>query len=320
MLRAVPGVERLVRPGPLGEVGPVRPAPAVLGEATVHSPTHPFEQALREALISLKEGLARVQAESDPLARHLGYRALDREATDGKVDPEQLSRPDEQQWARELLQTVHREVGRSALYLDDAARVDLEVLLRWELRRHEREDAEARRAAALHVEQLEHASARRVVEEVERTEQTVSRLAPPRPGWQRAAGVLLAALGLIALGLVVGQPGLLAKWWRGLPSVRWGSLLGGLGAALAGAWLAVDPQQRRAWLVRRLLELAELRRTASEREAAALEALTRAKKLFEEVDAECQREEAAALAVLQRRPGAERYVSLTAPVVVPSAG
>lgn len=315
MIRPVVAVDRIVRPGPLGEVAAVRPAPAVLGDATIHQPLHPFEQALREALVSLKEGLARVQGELDPLSRHLGYRALDREVGDRKLDPEQLSRPDEQQWARELLHTVHTEAARSTLYLDDAARVDLEVLLRWELKRHERDDAEARRAAALHLEQTQQAAVRRMVDEASSTEAEVAQLRPERSAWQRALGLVVGLAGLLAFFAIVMQPSLLAKWARGLPAVRWSSVALSLVFVAGGGWIAIDPRQRRAWLVRRLLELAELRRTAAEREAEAREALTRAKKLFEEVDAELQREEAAALAVLQRRPGAERYVNLTRPVV-----
>jgi hypothetical protein len=38
--------------------------------------------------------------------------------------------------------------------------------------------------------------------------------------------------------------------------------------------------------------------------------------LFEEVDDACRREEAAALAVLQRRPGARRYVNTSETVLV----
>jgi hypothetical protein len=99
------------------------------------------------------------------------------------------------------------------------------------------------------------------------------------------------------------------------PGWRWSWLLAASLFVLLGSWLSLDPLARRAWLVRRLEQLTAWRQTAAEREARARQTLLHALKLFEEVDAQCRREEAAADAVFQRRPGVQRYVAKSGAVV-----
>jgi len=44
----------------------------VLGGDTERRPVTPFEQVLREPIVGLRESMARVETEVDPLAKHLG--------------------------------------------------------------------------------------------------------------------------------------------------------------------------------------------------------------------------------------------------------
>ena len=295
---------------------PAQSAAEVLGAATERTPVTPFERALREAIVALRESLARIDAEADPLAKHLGFRALNRDVGTRGLDEKQLSQPEDQAYARQLLDSARGREAQSFAALDDAARLDLEVLLRMEERLHTREDASSRRAAATSEEAAERAKVERLQRDLEQRCAAVDRLtSATRPLWLRVLGIVLA---LLSLGVVavLRLPRLLGEWARGLPPLQWTSVLGALGLALLGAWLSVDPQQRRAWLLARAQRLADSRRGAAERAARAAEALTRARKLFEQVDDECRREAAAALAVLQRRPGAQRYVNMSETVVV----
>jgi hypothetical protein len=333
MLKPVTGSAQLTPPAPAvrPEARAVGPAPALDG-ATVHAPRGAFEETLRAALISLKEGAVRVEREADPLARHLGFRGLERELATGPAAVfgpsagegerssearglEHLARPEEQQWARELLQTLRGGVERSFAALDEPAREDLARLLQQQVRARQWAEAQAQLEAVRRAAEQARTAARLVVERVAHAERREAALPGSRPAWQVNTGLVLAAHGLVTLLLVALQPSVLRLWARGLPGLSWGLLLGGLAALGAGAFWALDPRLRRAWLARQLAGLAELKRTHAEREAAAAAALARARKLFEEVDAECQREEAALRAVLARRPGVERYVNLAGPVV-----
>lgn len=333
MVKPVTGPERLTPLAPVvrPEARAVSPAPALDG-ATVHAPRGAFEEALRAALISLKEGVVRAEREADPLARHLGFRALEHELATGPAAAfgppageaerpaearglEHLARPEEQQWARELLHTLRGGVERSFAALDQAAREDLALLLQQQVRARQWVEAQAQFEAVRQAAEQARTAARLAVERAAHAERREAALPGSRPAWQVNTGLVLAAHGLVALLLVALQPSLLRLWARGLPGLSWGLLLGGLVGLGAGAFWVLDPRLRRAWLARQLARLAELKRTHAEREAAAAAALAHAKKLFEQVDAECQREEAALRAVLARRPGVERYVNLAGPVV-----
>jgi hypothetical protein len=289
----------------------------VLGAATNRAPVTPFEQALREAIVGLRESMARIEAEVDPLTKHLGFRALNRDVRARGLDERQLKEPEDQSYARELLDAARGREAQSFAALDDAARGDLELLLHLEERLHARDEASSRRATATRDDATERARVERMQRELERKCAVVDRLAATeRPLWLRVLGVVLAMVSLVMAVVVVGLPRLVGAWTQGVPTVRWTTVLGALGLMGLGAWLGVDPQRRRAWLLARVQRLAESRRGAAERATRASEALTRARKLFEEVDDECRREEAAALAVLQRRPGAQRYVNTSETVLV----
>jgi hypothetical protein len=304
-LRAVTGTEQFRRAAP------------VLAEATLRTAPPAFEQALRAAIAGLRDSMARLEAEIDPLSKHLGFRALNRDVAARGVDPEQLSRPDEQQYAGELLRSARGREAQTFVGLDPAARLDLEVLLQLERRLHERDALAARRAAADQAQAKERDTAERLERDLVRERETVEKApAVTRPLWLRLLGVAAALLSFAFAAALAAQPHLLGAWLDGLPAVRWSSVLGALLLGALGSWLGTDPAKRRAWLLAQVEALTESGRLAKAREREAAEALTRARKLFEEVDAECRREEAAALAVLQRRPGAARYVSTTGTVVV----
>jgi hypothetical protein len=156
----------------------------------------------------------------------------------------------------------------------------------------------------------ERSKSTRLEQEVARQRAAIAQLPEDaKPVWLRVMGVVMAVLSLGFFLLVLRE----SRW---LPVLRWSSALGALSMVAVGAWLGSDPHERRVWLVAQFEELAKWREDAAARETRAKEELTRALKLFESVDAECQREEAAALAVLKRRPGADRYVSASGSVVV----
>lgn len=315
-------VKRVHGPEPLWTTRSIsnRPPPRavqVLGAATERRPVTLFEQALREAIVGLRESMARIEAEVDPLAKHLGFRALNRDAGARGLDEKQLSQPDEQAYARQLLDAARGREAQSFAALDEAARLDLEVLLHLEERLHAREEASSRRAAATRDDAAERARVERLWRDLERKCAVVDRLtSAARPLWLRVMGVVLGLTSLVVFGVVLRIPRLLGEWAQGLPALRWTTVLGTVGFAALGAWLSVDPRQWRAWLLARVQRLAETRRGAAERAARAAEELTRARKLFEQVDDECRREAVAALAVFQRRPGAQRYVNTSGTVVV----
>ncbi len=319
MLKPVLGAEPISRIRAIPELPPVRglgPVESVEAVATRRTVPHPFEQALRDAVVTIRETWARVETEEDPLAKHLGFKALNRGVGDSGFDPAQLSEADDQVYARDLLHALRGAEEQSFIYLDDAARVDLETLLRFEQKSHERTVASETRASAARDETRERVVVERLQQDVVRHEQLLSRLpSTPRPGWLRVLGALVAVASLGVLGVVVRQPGLIAQWFAGLPALRWSTAVGAVGTGLWGAWLGMDPLQRRAWMLERLQEVASWRQTAAQREAVATEALVHALKLFEEVDAACRREESAAQAVVQRRPGVQRYLSASGAVV-----
>lgn len=308
-----------LRPVSIGRVGG---ASGVLGEATQRAPVTPFEQALREAIVGLRESLARVEREGDPLTRHLGFRALNRDVAARHLDEQKLSQPEDQAYAQQVLQTARGLEAQSFASLDAAARLDLEVLLHFEERLHARHEAASQRTAATRDEAAERAQAERLQRDLERKCAAVDRLgSATRPAWLRLLGLVLALLGVMALSAALGRlPWIVGAWVQGASGPRWTTVLGAVALTALGAWLSVDPQRRRAWLLARAQRLIESRRGASLRVARAEEALSRARKLFEEIDDECRREEAAALAVLQRRPGAQRYVNSAGGVVVRPVG
>lgn len=286
-----------------------RPPSAVLGPAAVRVPVTPFEQALREAIAGLRESLAKVAAERDPLTRHLGFRALNQDAKARHFEPEKLSEADDQDYARELINSVQTKEHQSFEALEANEREDLEALLRFETRLNERAFVSSHRTVASQQAEAEQSTTARLEREVARQQAAVAELPDaPKPVWLRVSGVVLSVLSLALLVLVWRE----AKW---VPMLRWSTALGAFTTVLLGAWLGSDPYERRVWLLEQLNELSKWKEDAVVREQRAKEELTRALKLFESVDAECQREEAAALAVLKRRPGAERYVSASGAVI-----
>ncbi len=302
-------VESPHRPPPpeARDLGPLaRPSEGALEPEPRQGPAKrraPAAPSLRESLAALKEGLTRVEAEGEPVTRTLGFRALQREAAPDALEPEHLERPEEREWAKELLQAVRTGEARTQLGLGDEARADLGLLLHLEQLREARAQAAQLREAALHAQREHRSGADRLAREEARLRRQAQTLARPR-STQVVLGVSLALVGALALG--------------GLFASGLGSRLGVTGCALlvlAGAWLSLAPWQRRAWVQRRLAELAALQKSQAAREAEDAERLVRARKCFEDVDAECQREEAAALAVFLRRPGAQRYLRLTGPAV-----
>jgi hypothetical protein len=307
-VRGLVAVEPLSRLQPIGER--TKPPTAVLGPATLRLHVPRFEQALRDAIAGLKESMARIALESDPLTRHLGFRALNRDAKARHFEPEKLSEPDDQQYAKELLKSVEGRETQSLDALDPNDREDLETLLRFETRTQERIFVSTQRAAATQVAEDERSKSTRLEQEVARQRAAIAQLPEDaKPVWLRVMGVVMAVLSLGFFLLVLRE----SRW---LPVLRWSSALGALSMVAIGAWLGSDPHERRVWLVAQFEELAKWREDAAARDTRAKEELTRALKLFESVDAECQREEAAALAVLKRRPGADRYVSASGSVVV----
>lgn len=281
----------------------------VLGQATQHVSPDQFERVVREAVISLKDALTRIENEPDPLTRHLGFRALARDVSDAGIETQRLSQPDEQMYVRSLVQDVLGRESISLGQLDPSARADLEVLLRYEKTVFEKQHATEQRDVA----QKQYTSIREAMEraqrDIERHTRSLAVLPEnPRPFWLRLSGIALAVLSLGSLGLLVEQirlrqPRLTAPW-------NWTWALAAIGLTALGVWLFVDPTARKGWLVSRLQQLRDSLRTAAERENLSKEAMSRALDLFERVNAECREEEEAALAVLKRRPGARRYVSV----------
>jgi hypothetical protein len=287
----------------------VRPASAVLGPAAVRVQLTPFERALREAIAGLRESLEKVAAERDPLTRHLGFRALNQDAKARRFEPEKLSEVDDQQYARELLDSVQTGEHQSFEALQPSEREDLEAVLRFETRLQERELVSAHRTVASQQTEAEQSNTARLEREVARHQAAVAELPDtPKPVWLRLSGVAVAVLSLALLAVVWRE----VKW---VPLLRWSTALAAMTTVLLGAWLVSDPYERRVWLLEQLHELSKWKEDAVVREQRANEELTRALKLFESVDAECQREEAAARAVFKRRPGVERYVSTSGAVI-----
>ncbi|MDP1829512.1 MAG: hypothetical protein Q8L48_39965 [Archangium sp.] len=316
MLKPVASAEAVSRLRPIAAsaVAAVRPRPEVLGDATQRVVLPAFEQALRQAIAGIRETVKQLETESDGLTRHLGYRALNRDVSEQGIDPQQLPDPEDRAFAHDVLRGAQQREAQCLAGLDAAAREDLEVVLQLEQARQQRTDAEARHRTAV-AEQL---AQRGVVEGLARDARSRERLIET-PSWTRWPALVLSLAGLGLLVVLVVRPALLGAWAAGLPVWRWTSVLAAVALTLAGGWFGMNPLQRRAWWQARLQRLATSLRSAREREEVSANALRHARKLFEDVDAECRREEEAARAVLQRRPGAKRYVSLSGPSVLPGA-
>ncbi len=303
--------EPVPRLKPLPERPAIHAGPGVLGEATHRVLPDPFEVVLRDALISLREALSRLDSEADPVARHLGIRGLKRDVAASELDVEQLSRIDEQVYARELISDLVGREARSLDKLDGAARADLEVLLRLEQLIHEKLDVAARGVHAARDQALERATAERIQRDIERQTRMVEGLpTTPRPWWLRLTGVTLAITGFAVFVVSRTTPG------------RWIGVLAAVSLAATGFWLSLDPSRRRERLLAGLQRLVDLRQLVTDRDARAGEVLALARTRFEEIDLACERQEALALAVFERRPGIRPYVGEVAPSVslAPSRG
>ncbi|MDP2273453.1 MAG: hypothetical protein Q8N23_16150 [Archangium sp.] len=308
MIKPIAGVDRVTRLLGIAETPPIQPTPVVLAPATWRTATSPLEEALRAALHQFAAALGRVETEPDPLTRHLGFRTVRRELNEAAVAPQNLSDPEEQAWAKSLVDSARAKEHATLGALDAQARSDLEVLLTFERRLDERHAADVLRKAATQDQLTQRAVLSRLQRDTERRRADFVKLeSSRRPKWARVLGVVIAicSFGVLALRMEFDASPLLSRV----------TLAGVIFSGLLGSWLALDSRQRRAWLKDRLEELATLRQSAAEREAHAKEHLTHALKLFDEVDAQCQREEAAARAVLLRLPGAERYLRTSGPVV-----
>lgn len=308
MIKPLSGVDRVTRLIGIAEAPPVQPTPVVLAPATWRTPTSPVEEALRAVLHQFAAALGRVETQTEPLTRHLGFRTIRRELNDAAVNPENLSDLEDQAWAKSLVDSARVKEHATLGSLDAQARSDLEVLLHFEQRLDERLAADVRRKAASEDQVTQRAVLTRLERDAERRRLDFVKLeSSRRPKWARVLGVVIAvcSCGVLALRME----------FEASPVLNVVTLAGVVFSGLLGSWLALDSRQRRAWLKERLEELATLKQSAAEREAHAKEHLTHALKLFDEVDAQCQREEAAARAVLLRLPGAERYLRTSGPVV-----
>ncbi len=287
---------------------PVQPTPVVLAPATFRTAASPLEEALRATLHQFAAALGRVEAEAEPLTQHLGFRTLRRELDEAAISPQKLSDPEEQEWAKTLIDSARVKEHATLGSLDAQARSDLEVLLNFERRLDERHAADVRWKTASEDQVTQRAVLTRLERDTERRRLDFAKLeSARRPKWARMLGVVIAfcSCGVLALRMEFD-----ASPWLNVVT-----LAGVIFAGLLGSWLALDSRQRRAWLKDRLEELATLRQSAAEREAHAKEHLAHALELFDEVDAQCQREEAVARAVLLRLPGAQRYARTSGPVV-----
>lgn len=289
-----------------------------LGEATSRTPPADFEQALREAVADLREVFQQVQAEGDPLTRHLALRQLARDVSSNDWDVSRLTRKDEQTFARELVRDVVTLSTQSAERLDPLARGDLEVLLRFEGRLEERAALEVQREAAGRTAAQDAARRDTLRRELEEGEAREAAMVATPAFALRYVGVLLAFFGVVAfLASLVALAALVLGW--PLPVVDVPSGPGSVAApavlaVVAGAaWWSVDPRRRRAWLVARLVQVRALLESQAQAEARSKATLDRALALWAKVDAECRAEEAAAEAVFRRRPGVARYVQRPAP-------
>jgi hypothetical protein len=282
-----------------------------VGEATSRVAPGDFEQALRTALAELKDAFTQVQAEGDPLSRHLGLRQLAEDVGAREWDVSHLSRREEQDYARDLVRDVVTLASQSAERLDAQARTDLDAILRFEARQQERAALETQRDAASRAEARDVARRERLQRDIAQAEARLAALPPqPRPAWHRGAGVGLVLCALVALVLAWSGP---VSAGPPVPRGAWGLAAVVLGAV--GAWLVRD---RRAALRARLAGLLARSQETDAEAARSKEALARALALFGKVDAECRAEEAAAEAVLHRRPGAARYVRRAPASAAPS--
>lgn len=282
--------------------GPGRIQTPSLGHATRRDIPEKFEQAVREALVELRQALASIEQERDGVVRHLSYRALSHEVRTSGLDGRALSEGDERTYARQLVQQVHQHVAHSFQQLDFNAQRDVELLLHLEERMGQR--AERRQAATDAAQQLDDSRG-----QLQQMEREVARLSKalqnvsarqPRPMWLRAVGVILSLAGVTAGTVTFSQ--------RNTVELPWVWMSVGVIVGAAGLWLSVDSTQRRAWMRSALEKMVERRKGVVQRAAEAQAALERAKVLFEQIDAECRRDEEALKAVMERRPGALRFL------------
>ena len=230
------------------------PSAAVLGQATQRVVPGQFEQLLREAVAGLRDALAGLEVEKDPLTRHLGLQALARDVAASGLDPQQLSQPDEQQYARQLVLDLTGRAAQSQGNLDGAARADLEVLIRFEEGLHKRQQAAQEREAA----GLDEASRRMAAERCRRDFEQHARSAAalpttPRPLWVRLLGVALA---LMSCGRLISpfSRGAHRSWSPDLP-LGDGLDRGALAFAVVGGRLA-GTRLETMWLLSQLQRLA----------------------------------------------------------------
>lgn len=297
LLKPLSGVSPATRAGVQGQLAPL-PEAHRLGPASFRVERTPFEQVLRAALAELKGAMQQLELEPDGVTRHLGYRALRRETNEQRADFEHLPDADERGWARELVDELGARESECLQALEPGAREELEVLLRCEQRAAEREAA-AQRSTDAALEQQQH---REALEQLtQRLAQRRARLARPRPAWVQPSGALLAVLSGLALFLA-HQPPVLLVAVLGLP---------------LGLWFLAEPGRRR-WGAQQLAALHEELTQAKARQAASDAALAHALGVFETVEAEAAQEEAAAIEVLLKRPGARRF--LRAPPGLPAHG
>ncbi len=279
--------------------------PAAPKASTLQAVPRVREMEARDAVARLHAALQRVEAQGDPLARHLGYRALNRDDAVSGFDPQRLHGT-EQVAARTLLEQLRAREQQTFVALDDAARADLEVVFRCEERHAERAALATRRAKATVHEAVQRAAAERLQRDLERQGLTLATLPrEPRPAWMRTAGLGFVVFGFAVLAVLARHPRELDAL---APAWRWAALVSaGLGVVL-GTWLRLDPRERRAWVLSQRAKLTAWSDTAAERELHALERLGHARELCDEVEAQCQRAEAAAHDVAVRRPAVEPFL------------
>lgn len=262
--------------------GPVVRSTPIEAAAKVLART-PFERALRDSLHALRERVVTAQTETDPLNRHLGFRVLRSELTAATPDLEAVDDAEEREWAEALLDSIKDEAHLSYESLTPDERQDFEVLLRFEAGLAARTEFHQRVLASRQLARSERANLERLTHQ-------------PRTGT-----TLLFAAGALCLGWMIFSV------IRSTPATTWFSFAASVVLLSAGGWLAANP--------RRALEAL---RSAEAKERDAREGLRHALKVFEDMEAESQREEAAARAVLLRRPGIERFVAISAPQVTPA--
>ena len=300
-------------PSRIGAVAPIQPPRPIervgslitdharpLPPATRLEVRPPFIQALREALHALRDRVVGVRAEDEPVTRYLGFRSLDQEAQDTTRELDGLD-DDERTWAESLRAEVSQEQQQAQDALDDDARADLAALLQLEQRHVERTTVRQQLDQVTERSQARARTVARLVQEEAEVGKTPLRL--PR-AW--LLPTVVTALAAVTVG---------ARVVRGLPLLGWSSAIAAAASFLTLLWLVAHPLLRRGPLVRRLAQLRTVREAEQQQEAEAAAALRHALKVFEDVDAACRREEDAAQAVFHRRPGVQRYLKASGPVV-----